>query len=183
MFSSEIWGTEMRDVGYLHARAGAAQALLLLGDREQARQAAEAELADVRVFGAPRALGVALRAAGLGAGRRAGLELLNESVAGLRGSPARAGAGQLADRARSGATPRRPAGRSREPLAEALDLAAAAAPGRSPAAAREELKATGARPGAQWRTRGRSADPQRAADRAAGGRGPHQPRDRPGDCT
>ena len=34
MFSAEVWGTEMRDVGYLHARAGAAQALLRLGERE-----------------------------------------------------------------------------------------------------------------------------------------------------
>ena len=59
MFSSDVWGTEMRDVGYLHARAGAAQALLRLGDGEAARQVAQAELADARVFGAPRALGIA----------------------------------------------------------------------------------------------------------------------------
>lgn len=88
MFSSEVWGTEMRDVGYLHARAYAAQALLRLGDREAARQVAQAELADARAFGAPRALGIALRAAGLAQGGTAGVELLGESVATLRGSPA-----------------------------------------------------------------------------------------------
>lgn len=37
MISPELWGTEMRDVGYLHARAGAAQALLRLGQCEGAR--------------------------------------------------------------------------------------------------------------------------------------------------
>ena len=84
MFSPEVWGTEMRDVGYVHARAGAAQALLLLGEREAAREVAQAELADVRVFGAPRALGVALRIAGLAEGGQRGLELLHESVASLR---------------------------------------------------------------------------------------------------
>ena len=38
MFTREVWGTEMRDVGYLHARSGAAQALLRLGEREVARE-------------------------------------------------------------------------------------------------------------------------------------------------
>src|SRR5262249_39146052 len=40
MFSADVWGTAMRDVGYLHARAGAALALLRLGEREAARQVA-----------------------------------------------------------------------------------------------------------------------------------------------
>ena len=57
MFSPDVWGTEMRDVGYLHARSGAALALLRLGERESALKMARAELADVRVFGAPRAGG------------------------------------------------------------------------------------------------------------------------------
>jgi hypothetical protein len=55
MFSPEVWGAEIRDVGYLHARAGAAQALLRLGQRERAYEVAQAELAEVKVFGAPRA--------------------------------------------------------------------------------------------------------------------------------
>ena len=54
MFSPEVWGTEMRDVGYVHARSGAAQALLRLGERETAREVAQAELVDVREFGTPR---------------------------------------------------------------------------------------------------------------------------------
>ena len=88
MFSPEVWGTEIRDVGYLHARAGAAQALLQLGERERARDVAEAELADVKIFGAPRALGIALRVAGLAHGGSRSIDLLGDSVASLRNSPA-----------------------------------------------------------------------------------------------
>ena len=88
MFSPEVWGTEIRDVGYLHARAGAAQALLQLGERERARDVAEAELVDVKVFGAPRALGIALRVAGLARAGSKGIDLLGDSVAFLRNSPA-----------------------------------------------------------------------------------------------
>jgi DNA-binding CsgD family transcriptional regulator len=152
MFSPEAWGTEMRDVGYLHARAGAAQALLRLGKCESARELAHAELSDVRVFAAPRALGVALRAAGLAQGGSAGLELLAESVAVFQRSPA------LLERAHSltelGAALRRNGQRraAREPLAEALDLAARCGARPLAVRAREELKTTGARPRRAWRT-------------------------------
>jgi hypothetical protein len=140
MFSPEVWGTDIRDVGYLHARAGAALTLLRLGERERAREMAEAELADVRVFGAPRALGVALRVAGLAHGGSRGIELFAESVASLRKSPA------VLERAHSlaelGAALRRHGCRSaaREPLAEALDLATRCGARPLAAHAREELK-------------------------------------------
>jgi DNA-binding CsgD family transcriptional regulator len=152
MFRSEIWGTEMRDVGYLHARAGAAEALMRLGDRHRARDLAQAELSDVRIFGAPRALGIALRAAALAESGSATLELLANSVAVLRRSPA------LLERARSltelGAALRRSGQRAaaREPLSEALDLAARCGARPLIARAREELKAIGARPRREWRT-------------------------------
>ena len=152
MFSPEVWGTEIRDVGYLHARAGAAQALLLLGERERAVDMAQAELADVKVFAAPRALGIALRVAGLAQGGSKGIELLANSVASLRNSPA------MLERAHSlaelGAALRRNGCRSaaREPLAEALDLAARCGARPLAARVREELKATGARPRRAWRT-------------------------------
>jgi DNA-binding NarL/FixJ family response regulator len=152
MFSPEIWGMEMRDVGYLHARAGAALALLLLGDHAHARALAQAELADVRAFGATRAIGVALRLAGLAQGGERGLELLAESVATLRASPS------LLERAHSlaelGAALRR-AGRrafARNALAEALDLAARCGARPLAARARAELKTAGARPRRAWRT-------------------------------
>ena len=152
MFSPEVWGTEIRDIGYLHARAGAAQALLQLGERERARDVAEAELVDVKVFGAPRALGIALRVAGLAHGGSKGIDLLGDSVASLRNSPA------VLERAHSlaelGAALRRVGCRSaaREPLTEALDLAARCGARPLVARARDELKATGARPRREWRT-------------------------------
>ena len=152
MFSPETWGIEIRDVGYLHARAGAAWALMHLGDRARAREMAEAELAEVRRFGTPRALGVALRIAGLVQGGNRGLELLGHSVAALRASPARL---ELAHSlAEVGAGLRRAGHRAaaREPLAEALDLAARCGARPLAARAREELKATGARPRREWRT-------------------------------
>jgi DNA-binding CsgD family transcriptional regulator len=152
MFSPDVWGTEIRDVGYLHARAGASHALLRLGQHEPARDLAKAELADVKVFGAPRALGIALRAAGLAHGGDKGIELLGDSVASLRNSPA------LLERAHSlaelGAAMRRNGCRSaaRESLAEALDLAARCGARPLAARVREELKATGARPRREWRS-------------------------------
>ena len=172
MFSPEVWGIEMHDVGYLHARSGAALALLRLGQREPARALAQAELDDVEAFGAPRALGIALRVAGLAEGGGRGLALLDESVASLRRSPA------LLERAHSlaeqGAALRR-AGRrtaAREPLAEALDLAARCGARPLAARTREELKATGARPRRAWRTGAEALTPSelRVARLAAEGR-------------
>ena len=172
MFSPQLWGTEIRDVGYLHARAGAAHALLRLGQRERARYVAEAELADVKVFGAPRALGISLRVAGLAHGGSKGIELLGDSVVSLRNSPA------VLERAHSltelGAAMRRHGSRSaaREPLAEALDLAARCGARPLAARAREELKATGARPRREWRTGLEALSPRelRVAQLAADGR-------------
>jgi DNA-binding CsgD family transcriptional regulator len=172
MFSPELWSMELRDVGYLHARAGAAQALLSLGQREQARTWAEGELADVRVFGAPRALGVAARTAGMAQPGPAGLELLSESVTVLQSSPA------VLERAKSlaelGAALRRGGQRSaaREPLAEALDLAARCGARPLAARAREELKAAGARPRREWRHGAEALTPSemRVARLAAQGR-------------
>jgi DNA-binding CsgD family transcriptional regulator len=172
MFSADLWGMPTRETGYVHARSGAALALLRLGQRPRARQLAEAELADVRVFGAPRALGIALRAAGLARGGTEGLELLEESVAVLGSSPA------LLERAHSlaefGAALRRSGERTaaREPLARGLDLAVRC--GARPLAARmrEELKAAGARPRRPWRTGVEALTPSelRVARLAAEGR-------------
>jgi DNA-binding CsgD family transcriptional regulator len=172
MFSVELWGVELRDVGYLHARSGAAQALLRLGQREPAYAWAEEELADVRVFGTPRAMGVACRVAGLAHGGEHGMELLGESVAVLEASPA-----QL-ERAKSlvelGAALRRSGHRAaaRDRLADGLDLAARS--GARPVArrAREELQATGARPRRELRRGTESLTPSelRIARMAAKGK-------------
>jgi len=152
MFSPDVWGTEMRDVGYLHARYGAALALLRLGERESAVEMARVELAEVRVFGAPRALGVASRVAGLAEGGEPGRELLQESVASLRDSPARL---ELAHSLTElGAALRRAGERKAagESLGEGLELAVRCGARRLAARAREEFRATGARPRRAWRT-------------------------------
>jgi DNA-binding CsgD family transcriptional regulator len=152
LLSAEAWGIEMRDNGIFHTRSGSALALLRLGETDRARELADAELSDARKFAAPRALGVALRVAGLSRGGEPGLQLLNESVSVLRESPA------MLERAHSlvelGAAVRR-AGRpamAREPLAEALDLAARCGARPLAVRAREELQAAGARPRREWRT-------------------------------
>jgi tetratricopeptide (TPR) repeat protein len=129
LISPGLWGTEIRDSGFL--RSGSAQALLRMGEQERALELADAELADARAFSAPRALGIALRVAGLARGGERGLELLDESVAVLRSSPA------VLQRAHSlaelGAALRRSGRRAaaREPLAEALELAARCGAARS----------------------------------------------------
>ena len=172
LFSADVWGMPIRETGYVHARSGAALALLRLGRRQHACQLAESELADVRVFGAPRALGIALRAAGLARGGQDGLALLRESVAALDDSPA------LLERARSlaelGAALRRDGQRvaARDPLARALDLAARCGARPLAGRAREELKAAGARPRRPWRTGVEALTPSelRVARLAAEGR-------------
>jgi DNA-binding CsgD family transcriptional regulator len=152
LYSPETWGLEMHDNGFVHARSGAAQALLQLGEREQARELAGQELAAARAFGAPRALGIALRVAGLTHRDDAGMALLEESVAVLRRSPA------VLERGHSlcelGAALRRLGHRAaaREPLSEALDITARCGARALGARAREELKASGARPRSDWRT-------------------------------
>src|SRR5262249_48790716 len=88
LWRPQIWGLRMRDTGYVHARSGAAQALLALGDVQRARALADAELADARRFGGRGALGIGLRAAGLARGGARGLAMLERSAAGLGESPA-----------------------------------------------------------------------------------------------
>jgi DNA-binding CsgD family transcriptional regulator len=172
MMSREAWGVDMHDNGFLHLRSGAARASLQLGARDQARELADSELSDARAFAAPRALGIALRVAGLAWGGPRGMDLLRESVDVLRKSPA------VLERAHSlvelGAAERR-AGHiapAREPLVEALDLAARCGARPLAVRAREELKASGARPRSEWRTGVESLSPGelRVARLAAEGR-------------
>lgn len=129
-----------------------AGALLQLGDAGRATRLARQELEFARRIESPRAIGVALRTAGLSAGGTQGLALLRESVASLEDTPAQL---ELArSRIELGAAVRRAGERSaaREPLREGMELAhicgAAALVGR----AREELVATGARPRRIMRT-------------------------------
>jgi DNA-binding CsgD family transcriptional regulator len=150
LWQPQVWGMQMRDAGYIHARAGAAQTLLALGDGRRARELAEAELADTRRFGGRRALGISLRAAGLAQGGAKGLAMLEESAAMLGESPA------LLERAASlvewGAALRRSGQRShaRKVLSQGLDGAARCGAQPLAARAREELRVAGARPRRDW---------------------------------
>jgi DNA-binding CsgD family transcriptional regulator len=132
--------------GFLPWRSEAALAQLALGDREAAGRLAEEELELAQAFGAPRARGVAKRAAGVVAGGDRGASLLREAIDEFELGDARL------ERARAltdlGALLRRRNRRTeaRELLREALDVAHRA--GARPLAeqAETELRATGARP-------------------------------------
>lgn len=127
-------------------RSRAALAASALGDQARARELWEEELRLARAFGAPRAIGIALRTGGLVEGGTSGIELLRESADTLEASPA------LLERARSltdlGAALRRARSprEAREPLRQALHLARERGATAVAARAREELLAAGARP-------------------------------------
>jgi DNA-binding CsgD family transcriptional regulator len=74
---------------YLPWRSDAALAAMALGDCGTARRLSEEELKLAHAFGAPRALGVALRAAGLVAGGHHGEDLLREAIHILVGADTR----------------------------------------------------------------------------------------------
>ncbi|MEA2619023.1 MAG: hypothetical protein QOE72_4806 [Chloroflexota bacterium] len=138
--------TQARSPCYLAWRSDTALVQLALGEGEAARLLSEEEVALARAFGAPRALGVALRAAGLVAGGALGESLLREAIEVLGGPDTRL------EQARAltdlGALLRRGNRRAdaRELLRRAVDAAHRA--GARPLAdrAETELRATGARP-------------------------------------
>jgi DNA-binding CsgD family transcriptional regulator len=127
-------------------RAYGAIALARLGQREQAEQVAAGQLERARAFGAPRALGTALRAAAAVAQGEAALAHLEEAVDVLEGSSARLVLAQaLADHG----TLLRELGRrreSRDPLRRAITLADGCGAPALAERARAELTAGGGRP-------------------------------------
>ena len=127
-------------------RSEAALAHLALGDRDAAVRLAGEELELARAFGTPRALGVAMRAAGIVAGGQRGEALLREAVDALeRGEATLERARALTD---LGAMIRRRNRRTeaRALLREALDAAHRSGAKRLARQAETELRATGARP-------------------------------------
>jgi DNA-binding CsgD family transcriptional regulator len=132
--------------GFLAWRSAAALAHLGLGDRDPAERLAAEELELAQAFGAPRALGVAKRAAGLVAGGEEGELLLREAVDAFEGGSA------VLERARAltdlGSMLRRRNRRTeaRELLREALDAAHRLYATQLSRRAETELRATGARP-------------------------------------
>jgi DNA-binding CsgD family transcriptional regulator len=135
-----------RNPAFLAWRSQAALALLQLGKRDEASPLASEELELARIWGAPRALGAALRVAGLIEGGEQGVALLEEAVEVLVDSPAKLEHAKA--RTELGAARRRSNLRSeaRDQLRHAVELATIC--GAVPLAARAEteLLATGARP-------------------------------------
>ena len=137
---------ESRNPAFIAWRSPAALALLQLGEQDEARRLAAEEVELARSWGAPRALGAALRAAGLVEGGQQGLALLEESVQVLGGSPAKLE--QAKARMELGAALRRANRRAdaREQLRHAVELATICGATALAARAESELLATGARP-------------------------------------
>jgi DNA-binding CsgD family transcriptional regulator len=131
---------------YLSWRSDAALAALACGERDTARRLSDEELELARAFGAPRALGVALRAAGLVAGGHLGEALLREAIEVLAGPDTRLEhARALAD---LGGLLRRGNHRveARQLLRQAVDTAHHLGAEALALQAETELRATGARP-------------------------------------
>jgi DNA-binding CsgD family transcriptional regulator len=127
-------------------RSCAALSLTALGDREQAIRLCAAEIELAERWGAGRAIGIALRAAGVVEGTGRGIELLTEAVTVLRPSAAPLElARALTD---LGSAHRRGGSRAmaRDLLCEGLDLAHALGGLALADRARQELVAAGVRP-------------------------------------
>jgi DNA-binding CsgD family transcriptional regulator len=135
-----------RNPAFIAWSSPAALALVALGRRDEARELAEEELELARTWGAPRALGAALRAAGLVEGGESGLARLEEAVQVLGESPAKLEHAKALTEL--GAALRRLNRRSaaRDELRRAVELATICGASSLAARAETELLATGARP-------------------------------------
>jgi DNA-binding CsgD family transcriptional regulator len=131
---------------YLPWRSDAALAALAVDEHEMARKLSAEELALARSFGAPRALGMALRGAGLVAGGQRGQVILREAIEVLSGPDT------VLEHARAltdlGSLLRRGNQRveARQLLRQALDAAHHLGAEALAKTAETELRATGARP-------------------------------------
>ena len=137
---------EIHNPAFVPWRSQAALALHQLGRTEEAQALAREELELSRSWGAPRTVGVSLRALGLVEGGQAGEQLLREAVEVLEDSPARLEhARALVD---LGALLRRGNSRSeaRKFLREGVELAHRCGATALVARGNDELAATGAHP-------------------------------------
>lgn len=135
-----------RNPAFVPWRSQAALARHALGDATEARTLAAREVELARMWGAPRALGRALRVAGLVAAGDRGLSLLREAVTVLDASIARLELARA--QVELGAALRRANRRAdaREPLRVGLDMADACGAQPLVDRARDELRAAGGRP-------------------------------------
>ncbi|MGH8903612.1 MAG: helix-turn-helix transcriptional regulator [Egibacteraceae bacterium] len=142
------WGQEFGQHGTAQVswRITAALAHLRLGERAQALRLAGEQIILAQRFGAPSAIGVALRVLGLTQGGQEGIDSLTEAAVVLEGSPARLEhARALVD---LGAALRRTGQRSQalQPLRQGMDLAFRCGATALVASAHQQLLAAGARP-------------------------------------
>jgi DNA-binding CsgD family transcriptional regulator len=149
----------------------AALALALVGEQANARDMAQRDLERGRVWGTPRAIGVALRVLGIIEGGERGIERLAEAVQVLAASPARLeDARALTD---YGAALRRANRRAeaREPLRSALEMAREFGALAIAKRAHHELEATGEklRPLLAGGVESLTPSERRVAEMAAGG--------------
>ena len=167
---AEQWG--VRNPAMHPWRSSAAVSMAQVGESDRAVRLADEEVELARRWGAPRAIGVALRAAGIAHGGESGLALLREAVAVLDSSPAPLElARALADLGSALRRARR-RGEARDELRKSLDLAHQLGGIAVADRAREELTVAGARP-RRDALRGRdalTASELRVAQLAAAGR-------------
>jgi DNA-binding CsgD family transcriptional regulator len=139
------------EIPFLHApiipwRSEAAIAAARLGEEEDARRLAQEDVELTRRFGAPRALGIALRGAAMVEGGERGTEQLAESVSVLERSPSQLelcrSLVELGGALRRAGTPASAGGH----LSRALEMAHRLGAVSLERQAREELAMTGARP-------------------------------------
>ena len=138
---------EPRSLRWLGWRSHAAQCLKLLGDEpERAVKLVEADVELARGWGAPGALGVALRTRGFVLGDQDGEDSLREAAAVLDGSICKLEHAKAL--VELGAMLRRTARRreARDPLRSGLELARSSGAASLAARAEEELRAAGASP-------------------------------------
>jgi DNA-binding CsgD family transcriptional regulator len=141
---SQEWG--LGTPGPLQWRPAAAEALITLHEREQARRLIDAELDSCRRYGSARAMGITLRAAAHLEDGEAGLAPLTRAVSLLAGSPSRLEhARALIDLGSALRRARRPSD-ARPPLRAGLAVARACGALPHAERAHDELTATGARP-------------------------------------
>jgi DNA-binding CsgD family transcriptional regulator len=156
---------------YLPWRSDAALAVLALGEPDAAQQLSDEEVELARTFGAPRALGVALRAAGLVVGGDRGEALLREAISVLAGPDTRLEHARAQADLGAALCRRNHRADARDLLRQAIDTAhhlGAAALARQ---AETGLRATGAKPRRVWLTglEALTASERRIAELAADG--------------
>ena len=154
-------------------RGTAAIAASLLGERERAGELGAEAVHLARRFGAPRVIGMALRAAGVARGGAAGVKLLREAVEVLEESPSRLELARALVHLGAALRRERQAVAARSPLRRGLDMAMEFGALAIERRAREELAASGARPrrGAGRKPNALTPSELRIAESAASGLG------------